>query len=352
MLRRAQVVGLGCIGGSIGLSLREAGWWVTGTDTDEDRSAGAKEIGAIDTIGRDLNVDITFVATPVAAIAGEVDRALADTDGLVSDVAGIKAAIVDHTDNPRFVGGHPMAGSEREGLDGASPDLFRSRVWVLTPTRHTADRTFTEVRSIVSRLGAEVISLDPKRHDEMVAMVSHVPHLTAATLMAVAADRATDQRALLRLAAGGFRDMTRISAGHPGIWPDIIDENRVAILSVLDELIDSLGEARSAIADRSREPIVERLVRARQARMNLPERFGRPTSISEILIPIADRPGMFAQVTNLATELDINILDIEVRHSAEGLMGVLYLIVEADRAAELADALTKQDFVPSVRTLQ
>src|SRR5205085_3542767 len=101
--------------------------------------------------------------------------------------------------------------------------------------------------SIVSDLGADVVALQPDRHDEVVAVVSHVPHLAAATLMGLASDRAEEHAALLRLAAGGFRDMTRIASGHPGIWIDICAENRDAILSALDGLIDGLAQMRTVV---------------------------------------------------------------------------------------------------------
>ncbi len=111
---------------------------------------------------------------------------------------------------------------------------------MLTPTADTVDDTFATVRSAIVAMGADVVALAPERHDALVAEVSHVPHLTAATLMRLADDRAEEHRALLRLAAGGFRDMTRIAAGHPGIWPDIVAENREAIAAVLERLIDAL----------------------------------------------------------------------------------------------------------------
>ena len=143
-----------------------------------------------------------------------------------------------------------MAGSELDGLDGADASMFNGAVWVLTPTAGTDDVTFAHVAGVVAELGAEVVAMAPDRHDEMVAVVSHVPHLTAASLMGVAADRAEEHAALLRLAAGGFRDMTRVASGHPDIWLDICAENRPAILSALDALLDRLGEMREIVAPR------------------------------------------------------------------------------------------------------
>ncbi|MFN0090148.1 MAG: prephenate dehydrogenase/arogenate dehydrogenase family protein [Acidimicrobiales bacterium] len=349
--RRASVVGIGLIGGSIGMALRDRGWTVTGEDRDPARVDKALEMGVIDAAGLDPQADLTVVATPVKAVPGEVKRALDQTQGLVTDVGSVKASIVEAVGDPRFVGGHPMAGSEREGVEGADPNLFRGAVWVLTPTPGTDAAAFAAVRSVAVQLGAEVISLAPDQHDALVAVVSHVPHLTAATLMAVADQRSVDHRALLRLAAGGFRDMTRIASGHPGIWPDIVSENRPAILGALDQLIVGLTRMRGIVADADHDGLVEILAHARAARMNLPVRFGRPAQLMELLVPVPDQPGVIAQVANLATELDINILDLEIRHSAEGPQGVLHLLVEAERAEELRAALRARGFPSSMRSL-
>jgi prephenate dehydrogenase len=349
--RRANVIGMGLIGGSIGMALRDQAWTVTGYDRDVGRSARALELGAIDGVGTDANAQVTFVATPVKAVADEARQALQATSGLVTDVGGVKESICAAVDDPRFVGGHPMAGSEREGVDGADASLFRGAVWVLTPTDRTEGQAFAELRSIISGLGAEVVSMPPAEHDRMVAVVSHVPHLTAATLMTMADQRSADHRALLRLAAGGFRDMTRIASGHPGIWPDICDTNRTAILEALDGLIDSLGDIRRVVAESRRDELVGLLDRARRARMNLPVRFGRPAQLVEVLIPVPDRPGAIAEVANTATRIDVNILDLEIMHSAEGPQGVMHLLIEAHRTEDLRSALHEAGFASSVRKL-
>ncbi|MFM7871443.1 MAG: prephenate dehydrogenase [Actinomycetota bacterium] len=265
--RRANVLGLGLIGGSLCVALKQRGWTVHGDDQDAGRSAEALSRHIIDRIGLDAEAEITFVSVPVHAVAGQVRRALAETTGLVTDVASVKTSVSQQIADARFVGGHPMAGSELEGLDGADPNLFEGAVWVLTPTEHTSDSTFSGVAEIVSSLGAEIVALDPSRHDDLVAIVSHVPHLTAATLMNVADSRATEHTALLRLAAGGFRDMTRIASGHPAIWLDICEENRAAILGGLDALIDGLRAMRTAVDEGDRTAVQTRLVAAREARI-------------------------------------------------------------------------------------
>src|SRR6476661_5110673 len=131
--RRAGIVGTGLIGGSLGMALRSQGWHVTGDDTSPAAATRALELGAIDAIGLDASAEITFVAAPIQAIAAQVQHLLAATRGVVTDVGSVKASVVEAVADPRFVGGHPMAGSEQIGVEGADADLFEGAVWVLTP---------------------------------------------------------------------------------------------------------------------------------------------------------------------------------------------------------------------------
>ena len=207
--------------------------------------------------------------------------------------------------------------------------MFDGAVWVLTPTASTLDSTFSVVAGVVAELGAEVVALSPERHDQVVAVVSHVPHLAAAALMGLASERAEEHAALLRLAAGGFRDMTRIASGHPAIWLDICSENRDAIVDALDGLIAGLD-----------------------ARANLPVQGFVPGDLAEVRIPIPDRPGAAAEVFTLAAELGVNILSFEVVHSAEGNRGVAVVLVAADASQLYRGGLLARGYRPAVQMLE
>ena len=347
----ATIIGTGLIGGSIGLRLRRLGWTVTGRDNDQARAQRAVEIGALDQIGTDPDADVIFIATPVGAIADEARRLVSPT-AVVTDVGSVKAAIVAAVDHPRFVGGHPMAGSEQEGVDGADADLFEGATWVLTPSESTDPSAYARLQDTVTALGANVVAMPPERHDALVAVVSHVPHLTAAALMTMAAGRAEEHAAMLRLAAGGFRDMTRIAAGHPGIWPDICAENRDAIVDALDELMATLASVRSTVADADRAALLRLLQDARTARINLPARaVARADEMAEMRVPVPDRPGVLAEVTTLAGELGVNIYDIEIAHSAEGDRGVLLLVIDSQDADLLRGAFLARGYKPAVSHL-
>lgn len=350
-MRRANIIGTGLIGGSVGLALRARGWHVSGVDAEDLRAKRAEELAALDAVGLDPDAEMTFVAVPVRAIPDAVRWALEETSGFVTDVGSVKASILTAVADERFVGGHPMAGSEQDGIDGADASLFNGAVWVLTPTARTADTAFAAVRAVVASLGADVVALAPERHDALVAVVSHVPHLTAAALMQLADERADEHRAVLRLAAGGFRDMTRVAAGHPGIWPDICAENREAIIRVLERLIDGLRDMRDVVASSDRDRLLAALEQARVARVNLPGRGERPQDLIELRVPVPDRPGVIAEVTTMAAELDVNVFDLEIAHSAEGPRGVLILVVAAARSERFQSGLIASGYHPSLRPL-
>jgi prephenate dehydrogenase len=349
------VVGTGLIGGSIGLALRARGWYVTGHDADPARAGQARAVGALDAVGFDPEALVTFVATPLSSVTGEVaavfGRAGARADGVVTDVAGVKGPVVAAIGESRFVGGHPMAGSEQVGLDGADPELFVGATWVLTPTEGTDPASYARLRAIVGSLGADVVALSPEQHDALVAVVSHVPHLTAATLMNLADRKAEQHVALLRLAAGGFRDMTRIAAGQPGIWPDVCADNAPAIIDAFDTLLADLTAMRDRVARGDRAGLLEVLDHAAVARRSLPSRAVRPERLTEIRVPVPDRPGVLSEITTLAGDLGVNISDLEIAHSAEGERGVLVLVVDADGCERLQTALTGRAYRSTARAL-
>jgi prephenate dehydrogenase len=169
--------------------------------------------------------------------------------------------------------------------------------------------------------------------------------------MVLAADAADEHAALLRLAAGGFRDMTRISAGDPAIWPDIFRDNATAVLHVLDELLARLANAREIVATADRARLVEILERARRARRNLPARVARPESLVEARVMITDRPGALAEIVTVLGELGVNIFDLEIAHSAEGEQGVLVLAISADDGETARRSLVDLGFQISTQEL-
>jgi prephenate dehydrogenase len=349
--RTANVVGLGLIGGSVAAGLVSRGWTVRGTDAAEDVVVEAISRGLISGGGLDPAAEVTIVAVPVSAIPAVAEELLSMTTGIVTDLGSVKGAVVRSVASPRFVGGHPMAGSELHGLAGADPDLFCGAMWVLTPTASTDDAAFQAVASLVRDLGAEPIVLDAEVHDRLVAIVSHLPHLTAAALMGVAVRRADDHGAVLRLAAGGFRDMTRVASGSPAIWIDICRENRTAIMESIDELVAALVETRQIVAEGDDIRLSASLQAAREARSNLPGRIKELRDASEVRVPIPDRAGAAAEIFAIAAETGVNVANFEVVHSTEGDRGVLVMVVEAAQRDLFRGGLLARGYRPTVTSL-
>lgn len=345
---RAMIYGTGLIGGSVGMALRDRGWWVSGVDAAPGVADRVVEVGALSEAGVDRRAELIVVATPVHAAAPIIKEVLSsperNPDAVVTDVGGVKEPLVDAVDHPRFVGGHPMAGSEQVGLEGASGDLFVGATWVLTPTSRTDPSAYTQVRNVLVDIGANVVALAPAQHDALVAVVSHVPHLAAATLMDLAADLGEEHAALLQLAAGGFRDMTRIAAGHPAIWPDICEDNAGAIVETLDLFIEALSEMRRRVAEHDRDSLLEVLGRASTARRALSETAPVPDELVEVRIPVPDRQGVIAEILVLAAELGINVVDLEIAHSVAGNRGVLVIVVDQLAGPTLVSTLTNRGY--------
>jgi len=345
--RHAHVVGLGLIGASVALALKETGWIVTGVDSDSATVTSAIDGGVITGTELSPDVDLVVIATPagkVAQLAGEALTMLSNPEVVVTDVAGVKGSIVAQVVDERFLGGHPMAGSELRGLSGARADLFRGSTWVLTPTDRTSPETYSTLHGVLREIGANVVAVSAEDHDRLVAIASHVPHLLAGSLMNEASQVAEHDAVLLQLAAGGFRDMTRIAAGDPGIWPDILFENRDAVVQSLEALEGRLKTLREALLDDGRDVILENLLNAASARRQLPGRALSTEDLAYLRVKVSDEPGVLARVTRSASELAVNIYDIEIAHGIEGTGGTLLLAVDAQQAQMFGEALSSLGF--------
>lgn len=349
--KRANVLGVGMIGGSVASALRKQGWHVSGYDVDDLRAIEARDIGILDEVGVDRDAQVSVVAGPVSTIPELVAIALSETSGSVTDVGSVKRTIVDQVDDPRFIGGHPMAGSERSGLEGVRADLFDGATWALTPGSATDPSTYMDVHSLVTSLGANVVTLPAAEHDRIVATVSHVPHLVATALMNQALQARLENEFILRLAATGFRDMTRIAAGHPDLWTDITLQNRAAIVEALDELMVHLQDIRREVDDAAADELRSLLASAAEARIALPPKVGRPSELRMLDIQISDSPGSLGDVLTTLGDLRVNVEDISIEHDPRGDRGTLEVMVDADDAERAVETLSNRGFIVTVEGL-
>ncbi len=276
---RVAILGLGLIGGSLALALRADGLadTVVGYDAAPAHADEALAHGLVTAVAPTpqtavARADLVVFAVPVLAIQ-PLMRAVAPVlapDVIVTDVGSVKAPVVAWAEatlpqSGRFVGGHPMAGRERSGPGAAEATLFRGARWPLTPTSATEPAPLARVRALVVALGAEPLTLAPDEHDRLVAGASHLPLLAATALMRTLAD-SPDWTGVARLAAGGFRDTTRVAAGDPTMARDICLANRDAILARLDAYLDTLSQLRAAVDAQDGPALADIFAAAKAAR--------------------------------------------------------------------------------------
>jgi prephenate dehydrogenase len=264
---------VGLIGGSIGMAVRQRGLakHVVGVGRHTERLQVALQTGALDEATTSLqegvtDADMVVVCTPVGLIMPTIRlfHPWLRSECVVTDVGSVKNAIVQQAADllcERFVGGHPMAGSEQTGVHNARADLFEGTTWALTPTERSSQDAVQRVSALAQGVGAQVILADPDEHDRAVALTSHLPHALALALVHVAENTPYPQ-----LIGGSFRDGTRVAASSPELWRDIFLHNREHVLWAIDEFIGKLQEVRSAIADEDAETIQSLFTDARLLR--------------------------------------------------------------------------------------
>ena len=367
--RRIAVVGFGLVGASFAAAVRAAypDTRVLAVDIDERTLAEAVERGwatdgalpddpAFERFVGD-GCDLVVLATPVAAERYFEDLARWDYRGIVTDTASTKARItalaervLPHPEN--FVPGHPMAGSEVNGIEGARPDLFKGAHWILCPDADTPAEHFPRLHELVTSIGARVIALPREDHDKAVAVVSHVPHIMASSLVQLASRHADDQQALMRLAAGGFKDSTRIAAGSPELWCGIAFDNKDALSDGLDEIQGIIGAFADALASDDRAALTALLADAAAARRALPAAWVPSTErLLEVRIPMEDRPGVVAEVTTVTSSVGCNIQSIEIDHVTEDSAVLSLVLTDEGDIGQLSAQLINAGFSVSFSPL-
>ncbi|MBC7106306.1 MAG: prephenate dehydrogenase [Firmicutes bacterium] len=345
MRERVVIVGVGLIGGSLGLALcgRGLAREVVGVDPDGENVRLALQAGAIHRAGgpeEARGAGMVVVATPVGAIPRVLEELAPHlTPGtVVTDTGSVKGPVVEAAfralpPEVGFVGGHPMAGSEHAGMAGADRYLFENAYYIITPTPGTPAWAVDRVAAMAEGVGARVVSMDPLHHDRLMAAVSHLPHLVAAALMSTVGRR-PERDEMLALAAGGFRDTTRVAGSNPPLWEEIFRYNAPRLLEMLSLFRAELDLLEGYIRRGDGPAVRHYLEEAAAARAALPARTkGYLPCQYEVVITVPDRPGIIGEVgTHLGGE-GINISDIEILRVREG-EGVTIRLAFAERASQ------------------
>ncbi|HEX6196940.1 MAG TPA: prephenate dehydrogenase [Jiangellaceae bacterium] len=344
--RGVLIVGSGLLGTSLGMALRSAGVAVHLRDTDDTALKEAVRMGAGTSDGPTRPVALGVVAVPPAStgsvVAGLLDSGVAE---YVTDVASVKELPAREVrtlaaEPGRYVGSHPMAGREVSGPTAALADLFEGRPWVLCPDDRTDAQAVTRALAVAQTVGAAPVTMPADEHDAAVALVSHAPHVVAA-LMAAQLSGAPDHE--VRLAGQGVTDVTRVAAGDPSLWAQILGANAEAVAGVLGKLRSGLDTVLDALSSGSGEALRDVLAAGVTGRGRLPGKHGAaPVPYATVAVVLADEPGQLAALFADAARAGVNIEDVRIDHRPGQPAGLVELDVRVDAEATLARALRGQ----------
>lgn len=365
------IVGVGLIGGSFASALGrlDPAPYVIGVDTDAASIEYALENGLIHeghvVRGYDVGswgeahaADLVVLATPVEhTLEWIAALGAAGFTGIATDVGSTKQPVVEAArthlaKSELFVPGHPMAGRETSGVTSSRVDLFDGAYWLLTPDAETDIHVFRRLHTLLTAIGARVISVEPTEHDAAVAIVSHVPHVAASSLVALAARHAGDNGELLRLAAGGFKDTTRVASGSPELWTGICLDNADAVARGLREFADVIGRFETLISDHDEEGLRDLLTEAAVVRDTLPAKWVPDSSkLTALRVPMGDRPGVIAEITGLAGRTGCDIQAIDIDHQTESSAVLQLILTDQGDHDAFKEMLLAAGFHPRFRPL-
>jgi prephenate dehydrogenase len=342
------IIGTGLIGASIGCALTASGVPVHLRDATLSHARVAATLGA-GTTERPVRsqVGLVVVAVPPRAIADVVAQALRTyPHATVTDVGSVKAGVLDALwdsglEIERYVGSHPMAGSQHSGPMTARADLFQDRTWVITPHRRSQPAAVARVAELAQACGAVTVVMDVDDHDSAVARVSHLPHLMS-VLMAGHLTTVPDRHLLL--AGQGLRDVTRIAGSDPTLWEQIVGANSAAVLAELRSVADELSLVIKAVeAGPDTGELRSQLDRGVRGTRKIPGKHGAaPMSYSQVVVAIPDAPGALARLFADVGQAGVNVEDISIEHDQARQVGYLALSVAPEQAAGLRTTMTRQ----------
>ncbi|MEA3545801.1 MAG: prephenate dehydrogenase/arogenate dehydrogenase family protein [Thermodesulfobacteriota bacterium] len=280
LIPRLAIIGVGLIGGSLALALKQAGavGEVVGCGRGKPNLEKAIELGVIDRYVREPleavnDADVIFLATPVKTLKTVTQQCLPGlkAGAIITDGGSVKGDVVRAIEpllpkGIHFVPGHPIAGTENSGAEAAFPSLYRGKRCIITPTENTDTKALELVEQMWRIAGSHVVTMPLEKHDKILAAISHLPHMVAYSLVNAVGSYDHYEENILEYSAGGFRDFTRIASSDPTMWRDIAETNRDALLEMMEQFEDSLAELKADIADGNGEKLFEFFLRSKQLR--------------------------------------------------------------------------------------
>ena len=338
-------IGFGLIGGSIAKALKKRGAsirvLVYTRRQNPELDKGLAD-GIIDELTYEVgdsfsSCDVIFLCTPVRTNVSFLTKlkSIVKPDCIITDVGSVKGDITTAARElglaSRFIGGHPMAGSEKTGFENSSDILLENAFYILTPTEESSDSDIAVMEELVKATGANCITLSPTDHDRITAAISHVPHLVAVALVNLVRQNDDDRQLMKSLAAGGFRDITRIASSSPQMWEDICMTNSKSIIDFLNEFEKILCSYRDSIDLGNKENIYTAFDEAGEYRDSIPtKKPGALPSQFDIFVTVDDKPGAIAHLASILSDESISIKNIGVVNNREFIDGVLRIEFRSD----------------------
>lgn len=353
-------IGFGLIGGSIAKALKEnnSGYKITAFDINKDSLALALKEGIVD-IATDAidehfsDCDFIFMCAPVLnnATSLEALKKVLSPTTILTDVGSVKTDIHKRVTEleleDQFIGGHPMAGSERIGYANSNAKILENAYYILTPTANVNSDKIKAYTNLISQMRAIPLQLTYEEHDFVTAAISHLPHVISASLVNLVKDSDSEKGTMKAIAAGGFKDITRISSSSPVMWQNICLTNKDNILKLLEKYIDSLEEIKEQISSSNEQEIYNFFDTARNYRDSFIEANSGPIKKAYTLrMELADRTGALAEVVALLAKESISIKNIGILHNREYQSGAMHIELYDNAALEKAkDLLTKNEYI-------
>jgi len=353
---RIAIFGVGLIGGSLALCFKgKPGVHVVGHSVNEASTRKYVARGVVDSATTSLadaaaEADFIFLCVPVGRLeeyVNELSRLPLKPGCVITDVGSTKASVVRHAEKlglrgAVFIGGHPMAGSERSGVEAASYYLLENAFYVLTPTKDTPPEYVGKLERLLKCTRANIVKTDAVEHDDIVGAISHLPHLIAVALVNQIAGYNESNDLYMRLAAGGFRDITRIASSDPLIWRDILIHNREVVLKLVRDWQEEMNKFSSLLEREDGDGIAEQFRTAGEFRRQLPERRkGMITSVYECYVDVPDTPGIIGKIATELGHAKINLSNLSIVESREDVPGILRLSFKQSEDLDKASALLK-----------
>lgn len=350
MTRNVFVIGLGLIGGSVALALQKAPRTkVFGYDFHEQTRELASTLGVVHEVVEDpaefaKQADVIIFGTPVNVTLDFMEQLKSWTlkkNVIITDTGSTKAQIMEKAKELRelnitFIGGHPMAGSHKSGITAAKPYLLENAYYMLTPNEGEEIEKLATLDDLLKFTLGKMVVVDAKVHDHMTAVVSHFPHIIAASLVHQLNGEKKAFPMTSSLAAGGFRDITRIASSNPTLWRDITMQNRKELVGQLDTWLDEMGRVRQLLESGDESAIETYFSNARDVRDNLPISNGALYMPYDLYVDIPDYPGVISEVTGYLAQENISIINIRIVETRVDVFGILVISFQSNEDRERA----------------